>query len=246
MKIQLFKFDTIDSTNSEAMRQAHTGAAEGVCIVADEQTAGRGRFGRVWSSKKGAGLYFSIILRPKFEPRHFPLVTLMAGIAANSALKSVGVETDIKWVNDLIVRDRKICGILAEASESVHGRFIIIGIGINITNDNIPTDSENFATSIMAEGGKADDVDALVTSLCEELRRGYDLLSAEGGPKMVRDLWCSLSSYAVGKRVVVDTSGEIFSGTTCGVEENGALIVQTDDGTTRTVEAGEISRVRPG
>jgi biotin-(acetyl-CoA carboxylase) ligase len=92
----------------------------------------------------------------------------------------------------------------------------------------------------------AHDVDLLVTSLCEELKKGYALLSGESGPVMIRDLWCSLSTYAVGKKVVVDASGEIFSGTTCGVAENGALIVRTDDGTTRTVETGEISRVRPG
>src|SRR3990170_1198552 len=100
MNINLLTFDAIDSTNIEALKQARLGADEGVCIVARQQTAGRGRHGRVWVSEKDAGLYFSIVLRPKIQTQYLPLITLMAGIAVHDTLAEFGIAADIKWVND--------------------------------------------------------------------------------------------------------------------------------------------------
>src|SRR6266853_5410931 len=131
----ILRFDSIESTNLEAMRQARAGAPEGLCVVAREQTAGRGRLDRSWRSPKDAGLYFSIVLRPTLEMNLWPLLPLMAALAVSDALmKSCGLRADIKWPNDILANDRKLCGILAETIEKVNASAAIVGIGINLTN----------------------------------------------------------------------------------------------------------------
>src|SRR3954471_7220425 len=106
MDLTIIRYDTIGSTNIEAADHARRGAAEGLCIIAREQTAGRGRHGREWVSQPDAGLLFSIVLRPQMDQRSFPLITLMAGVAVHDTLKSFGLEPDIKWVNDILVDDQ--------------------------------------------------------------------------------------------------------------------------------------------
>src|SRR5438132_9271029 len=118
----MLRFDSIDSTNLEAMRQARAGAAEGLCVVAREQTRGHGRLDRSWHSPKDAGLYLSIVLRPKLGLSAWPLITLMTALAVSESLmKACALRTDIKWPNDLYVNNRKVCGILAEIVETVAG-----------------------------------------------------------------------------------------------------------------------------
>src|SRR5437660_12347301 len=135
---QILGFDSIDSTNLEAMRQARAGAPEGLSVVAREQSAGRGRLDRTWHSPKDAGLYFSIVLRPKLPMNLWPLLPLMAALAVSDALmKSCGLRADIKWPNDILANDRKLCGILAETIETTNGPAAIIGIGINLTKDEV-------------------------------------------------------------------------------------------------------------
>src|SRR5262249_42937116 len=135
----ILRFDSIDSTNLEAMRQAKAGAAEGLCIVAREQTRGRGRLDRSWHSPKDAGLYFSIILYPSFKLFRWPLISLAAALAVHDALaKAFGLTVDIKWPNDIVVGDRKLAGILAETVETADGVAVVLGIGINLTSENFP------------------------------------------------------------------------------------------------------------
>ena len=153
MNITVLTFDTLESTNTEATKQARLGADEGLCIVARQQTKGRGRHGRTWVSEKDAGLYFSIVLRPKLETRFLPLITLMTGVAVHDTLQAFGLNPDIKWVNDILVSDRKIAGILAETAETKTGLAVIVGIGINIRSSNYPSEIADTATSIEAELG---------------------------------------------------------------------------------------------
>ena len=136
---KVLRYESLPSTNTELSRLASEGAEEGVSVVADEQTAGRGRLQRAWSSPKGAGLYFSILLRPKFATNYWPLITMMAAVAVYDALgEACRLQADIKWPNDLLSGERKICGILAEAIETPAGRAVIVGIGINLTEDAYP------------------------------------------------------------------------------------------------------------
>ena len=148
MNINLLTFDTLDSTNTEALKQARLGAEEGVSIVARQQTAGRGRHGRPWVSEPDAGLYFSIVLRPKIETQYLPLITLMTGVAVHDTLAEFGIAADIKWVNDLHVDGKKISGILAETTDTPKGLAVIVGIGINLKSSNFPPEIADTATSV--------------------------------------------------------------------------------------------------
>src|SRR5918994_2008411 len=147
LKPKVLRFESLPSTNTELARQASESAGEGLSIVAEEQTAGRGRLQRAWSSPRGAGLYFSILLRPTIPQDQWPLITFMAALAVGDALhEASGVHTDIKWPNDLLSGERKICGILAEGIDTPSGRAVILGIGINLTPAAFPAELTGVAT----------------------------------------------------------------------------------------------------
>ena len=210
--------------------------------MADEQTAGRGRLQRAWSSPKGAGLYFSLLLRPKISQNHWPLITLMAAVAVAEALREAcGLETDIKWPNDLLSGERKICGILAEAIETPTGRAVILGIGINLTQDAYPEELANVATSVAAATGREPEREAILTELLESLSRWYLLLSEPGA---IVEAWSRRSSYAAGKLVKVSNGDEMWKGITSGLENDGALRVRSASGEIKLVRAGDVYSIR--
>ena len=241
----ILRFDSLPSTNTEAARQASLGAPEGLCVVAREQTAGRGRQQRAWASPKDAGLYFSVVLRPQLDGRAWPLVTLAAALAVSDALaEAFALETDIKWPNDLLAGGRKLCGILAETLESARGRAAVVGIGVNLTNRAFPTEILNTATSVEERTGRAPDAERLLASLTRALARRYEALQAEGGGAATVREWESRSSFARGRRVRVALADETFEGMTRGLEPDGALRVETDAGEIRIVRAGDVMAVR--
>jgi BirA family biotin operon repressor/biotin-[acetyl-CoA-carboxylase] ligase len=241
----ILRFDSLPSTNTEAARQASLGAAEGLCIVAREQTAGRGRRERAWVSPKDAGLYFSVVLRPRLEAREWPLITLAAAVAARNALEEAcALRADIKWPNDLLASGRKLCGILAETVESAAGRAVVLGIGINLTNRAFPPEILTSATSVEEETGRAPDPAQLLNALTHQLARRYEELHACGGAALILREWEARSSYAHGRRVRVALAVETFEGITRGLEPDGALRVETDAGRIQTVRAGDVTAVR--
>lgn len=243
---RILHFESLPSTNVEAARRASEGAPEGLCIVASEQTAGRGRLQRSWLSPRDAGLYFSIIIRPKFEQRLWPLITLMAAIAVHDALlEACALETDIKWPNDILANDKKLCGILSESVETPQGRGVIVGIGINLTTSSFPSELAAIATSVESSINKKPELEVVLKSLVRALASGYELVSNAGGPEAVIDRWCALSSYAEGKLICVNDGAEILSGTTRGLEPDGALRVETSTGEIRIVRAGDVTTLRP-
>jgi BirA family biotin operon repressor/biotin-[acetyl-CoA-carboxylase] ligase len=242
---QILRFETLPSTNLEAAKRAIAGAAEGVCVVAGEQTAGRGRLQRHWVSPQGVGLYFSIIIRPQFDQSVWPLLTLMAAIAVHDALRDAcGLETDIKWPNDILFNERKLCGILAETADTPLGRAVVVGIGINLTKSSLPPELEQVATSVEAATNQKPELESVLNALVSSLVRYYQVLQrADGAEAMVRD-WCTRSSYSEGKRISVSTGDESFVGTTRGLESDGALRVETSEGEIKTVRAGDVTAVR--
>jgi len=243
---RILRFESIDSTNLEAMRQARSGAPEGLCIIAREQTAGRGRLDRSWHSPKDAGLYFSILLRPTLEMNLWPLLTLMAALAVSDALmKSSGLSTDIKWPNDILADDRKLCGILAEAVETAQGPAAIIGIGINLTSENVPENLHSVATSIEEIANRRPDGEGVVTELLQAIAERYEVLQSAGGCEHTLREWCANSSFAFDRQVRVSLGVESFVGATRGLESDGALRVETADGKIRIVRAGDVTALRP-
>ena len=237
LKPKVLRYESLPSTNTELARMASEGAAEGVAVLADEQTAGRGRLQREWSSPKGAGLYFSILLRPRIPVDRWPLITFMAALAVGDALQeATELQTDIKWPNDLLSGERKICGILSEAIETPAGRAVIVGIGINLTPSSFPE-----ATSVSEATGVQPDREAILAALLRALSRWYSLLHER---EKIIAAWSSRSSYATGKLVQVDNGNEVWRGTTCGVEPDGALRLRTISGEIKVVRAGDVRSLR--
>ncbi|MBX7172841.1 MAG: biotin--[acetyl-CoA-carboxylase] ligase [Pyrinomonadaceae bacterium] len=243
MRFTLLRYDSIDSTNTEAINQAKRGAEEGLCIVAREQIAGRGRHGRTWVSEKDAGLYFSLVLRPKIEIRLLPLITLMTAVAVHQAIESAfKIECDIKWVNDIHVDGKKICGILAETVETEKGLAVIVGIGINLKSSNFPPELAETATSIEKETGADPNVETFLPVLTSFFEKYCDLLYEDAAK--IRAEWSQRSSYAFGKVVRIMLENETIYGTTRGIEENGALRLELETGELRIIHTGEVEQVR--
>jgi BirA family biotin operon repressor/biotin-[acetyl-CoA-carboxylase] ligase len=241
----ILRFESIDSTNLEAMRQAKAGAAEGLCIIGREQTRGRGRLDRSWHSPKDAGLYFSIVLRPSFEISRLPLISLVAALAVFDALaKTCLVKVDIKWPNDICFEQRKLAGILSETVETADGTALVLGIGINLTSENFPSELSELATSIASVTNRPFDREALIAALIESLTRRYEMLySDDGCQQTIRD-WSSHSSYAYDCQVRVALHDQSFEGVTRGLEPDGALRVETSKGAVKIVRAGDVTALR--
>jgi BirA family biotin operon repressor/biotin-[acetyl-CoA-carboxylase] ligase len=222
------------------------GAPEGLCVVAREQTKGRGRQERVWVSPTDAGLYFSIVLRPvRLDVRAWPLLTLMAALAVRDALlEACELETDIKWPNDIMAGEGKLCGILAETIETETGRAVIIGIGINLKDSAFPPDLKAFATSVSSLTGKMPDAETLMQSLIRALGERYKILQAANGEEDTVREWSRRSSYAHNRLVRVTLATETFDGWTRGLEPDGALRVETEQGEIRVVRAGDVTSLR--
>lgn len=245
MKFTILRFDTLESTNTEAINQAKRGANEGLCVVAARQTAGRGRHGRTWISEKGAGLYFSIVLRPVIETRFFPLITLMAAIAVADMLENLyALKPDIKWANDIHIREKKICGILAEMTETDKGTAVIVGIGINLKSSNFPAEIARSATSIEEETGKQTNTEEILSSLTLFLNYFYEILQSDDGAAKIIAEWQKRSTYAFGKQVKVKLENETIFGTTDGLEKTGALRIKTDSGELKIIQAGDVENLR--
>ena len=247
----LFYFPVIGSTNDVAARLAEGGAPEGTTVAAESQTAGRGRLGRTWFSPPGAGLYVSIVFRPDggSEPRPagarstagLPAVlTLASGVALAEAIRdTTGLKAEIKWPNDLVFERRKIAGILAEASAQGSAlEYVVLGFGVNVRPVTYPPDVQQRATSIEAELGRPIDRGLLLAKALENLSECREAIRS-GGIRGVLERWRRLSPSAVGARVEWRAAGGRVAGTTAGLDEDGALLVECG-GRIERVVAGEV------
>lgn len=242
----LLRYDSVSSTNDVARDLATSGASEGTCILAREQTAGRGRQGRSWSSPPGEGLYLSLILRPKIKAADSGVITLGAAVAVAETLIMVfEVPADIKWPNDILTSGRKICGILVESAiENDRLQYAVMGIGVNIAQATFPQEIADSATSLLIETGRKIAPEEFAEPLLERLERWYRTSTDRRDQVISR--WEQLSSYARGRAVRVESSKDSIEGMTRGLNAAGALIVEMDTGETREIVSGEVSlgRVR--
>jgi BirA family biotin operon repressor/biotin-[acetyl-CoA-carboxylase] ligase len=242
-------FSSTESTNDVGVTLAVHGH-EGAVVIADAQTAGRGRRGRTWYSPPLTGLYVSVVLKPwaPLAPsspgssssdntaRARALVTLAAGVALSEGLESAcGLGADIKWPNDLIVDGRKLAGILAEA---VGEDGVVLGYGINVASSAYPPELAGRVTSIERELGRPVEREGILVETLAALARRYDDLLAQRFDAILDD-WRRRSPGSIGKRVQWNTPGGIRSGVTAGVDDLGALLVANGDRVERLV-AGEV------
>jgi BirA family biotin operon repressor/biotin-[acetyl-CoA-carboxylase] ligase len=243
--VTLHALDRVDSTNTAAFKLAQDGAVHGEVVVAEEQTDGKGRRGRRWSSPPGKNLYFSVVLRPELPPARASELTLVAAVALAETLRDAGVRAEIKWPNDVQVGGKKIAGILTELSadtEKVH--FVIVGVGVNLNAEagDFPDDLRDTATSLkLARGQRV--LRALFTAaLWTRLEQWLDKHAAEGfGP--VREAWRELSA-TVGQEVLVKSEALELRGVAEDIDEQGALLVRKSDGSLERVLAGDVEQVR--
>ncbi|QKY19788.1 biotin--[acetyl-CoA-carboxylase] ligase [Halolamina sp. CBA1230] len=234
--------DSIGSTN-ERVRELADEGREDVAVVANEQTAGRGRLDRGWTGPSG-GVYCSLLLRPDVPLAHSPVYTLAAAVAVARAAREAGVDARIKWPNDVLVLDdeserggQKLCGILTEMEgEADRVKWLIVGIGINANVE--PEDLPEGATSLLAERGEPVDRRIFTQRLLET----FDELRSD--PDSILDAWREHAA-TLGQRVRVETPGGEVVGKTVDVEFPGALIVETDDGERERVTAGDCEHLRP-
>jgi BirA family transcriptional regulator, biotin operon repressor / biotin---[acetyl-CoA-carboxylase] ligase len=234
-----------ESTNSVALElDAQTGP-HGTVIIAEEQSAGRGRLGRNWYSEKSSGIYTSIVLRPPLSPAAAPILTLLAGVAAHNAVRSAtGLSADVRWPNDVLVNGKKVCGILTEMKAEVDRlHMVVLGIGINVNHGSMPEELRKIATSLALEGGRHHSRLHVLAELLRDVERYYHMLLKEGNASIVRE-WSAASSYAEGKRVRVKAGGCEYSGVTTGLDASGALKIKRDDGRQELLVAGEITELR--
>jgi BirA family transcriptional regulator, biotin operon repressor / biotin---[acetyl-CoA-carboxylase] ligase len=242
---RVYHFFKTDSTNRIGMELGNGGEIEGAVVLAEEQTAGRGRAGRSWHSERAAGIYVTLLLRPKISPVQAPLLTMMAGLSAQSAIQTqTGLQLDLKWPNDLILNGKKLGGILTEMyADTTLVRFVIVGIGINVNQEKFPNDLSGIATSLRVETGKNQSRLELLARLLREFETDYNCFLHEGA-KSVTARFVKASSYAVGKKVRVTNGSESFAGVTAGLAPEGLLQVEREDGKVVTVIAGDVTEAR--
>ena len=242
---RVFHFFKTDSTNRVAMELGYAGEPEGTVVMAEEQTAGRGRSGRSWHSERGTGLYFTVLLRPKLAPAQAPLLTMLAGISAQAAIQAqTDLAPELKWPNDLMLNGKKVGGILTEMhAEPGAVRFVIVGVGINVNQEKFPAELAPIATSLRKESGKMNYRLELLVRLLTQFESDYNRFLREGAAFVV-DGFQKVSTFAKGRRVRVDTGSESFVGITAGLNPDGLLLVTRDDGSLVTVIAGDVTEVR--
>lgn len=231
------------STNMEAFRLAGEGSAHGTVVLAEMQHNGKGRMGRRWESPTGVNLYCSVILRPEIMPHEAPQLTFLSSVAVARAIQiSTGLEPMIKWPNDLLLRDKKVAGLLNEMSaETDRINFVILGIGVNLNmaETQFPADLRQPATSVMLEYGSRLNRSAFAAVMLNELDRLYsDFLAYGFAP--VRKEWQQLCN-ANGREVTVNDSGqELVSGSFAGIDGDGALLVRRTDNEVVRILCGDV------
>jgi len=235
-------FQEIDSTNIMAYRLALEGAPEGVIVVADTQTKGRGRLSRAWYSPSGTNIYVSIILRPRVEPAMASQITLMAGVAVASLFSGYCPEgVSIKWPNDVLIRGKKACGILTEMKASGGAvDFIILGIGLNVNMDREDFDDSlhGTATSLKVETGKAQDRLDVISRLFDRIEKWYGIF-VRAGFAGFRDAWLGHADI-LGKPIRVVNRDESKTGVVFGIDDDGAILMRHQNGSIQRVIAGDV------
>ncbi|MBN3038152.1 MAG: biotin--[acetyl-CoA-carboxylase] ligase [Candidatus Omnitrophica bacterium] len=241
---KILAYDVVDSTNAVAFALAQRGASEHTAVFAEGQKKGRGRLGRQWVSPKSKGIYCSLILRPKISPDQAAIVTLMAAVSCAQAIRKMcGLNALIRWPNDILVNDKKVCGILTQMYVRDNSlEFIILGIGINVNTGTSKLPRE--ASSLREECRDKSPICRI--QLSQELLRHLDKEYAylvHKGPEHIIECWSDFSALS-GKRVKVYLANKSVEGQALGIDKKGALIVRQDNGFRQHFLAADAIKVR--
>jgi BirA family biotin operon repressor/biotin-[acetyl-CoA-carboxylase] ligase len=236
-------WDQIDSTNTRAIALGKEGAACGMLVIAREQTAGRGRLGRQWTSPPDSGIYASFLLRPPIaQMDKLSAITLGAGVAVAEAVeKATGIRVGLKWVNDLVLDGKKLGGILAEMSTKDGIVSLVIGIGINVAMDaaEVPEELQNRMTWLEAATRNPVDANLVLAELCLSLERVYNAM-LDNKAESILDEW-RMRSVTLGKQVRATSGTNEFEGTARDITQSGSLLLRLASGEEKELHAGEIT-----
>ncbi len=239
--IQVFHETT--STNDIIEKLARDGVKEGVVVFAESQTKGRGRLGRKWISPRGKGLWFSVLLRPKLPPQAVTQLTIAAATALVAAIGSqTGLTAEIRWPNDILIRGRKVAGILTEMKaelDTVNYAILGIGLDVNVTTGEFPSDLRRLATSLRIEAGEVTDRAELATAVLGELDRDYTRLAA-GQFESIADEWEELCT-TIGREVTIQIGARRLTGRAESLDADGALLLRTQHGHLERVIGGDVT-----
>ncbi len=242
-------FSSTDSTNLAAKRLGEDGEKEGALVIADEQTAGRGRSGRRWETPAGANIAMTLLLRPKIAADRISMITLVMGMAVAQAVRSLyDLPAMIKWPNDIVIGSRKLCGILTEMSAELTGsgsaqpkvNYIVIGTGINANQREFPEELREKATSLIMELGHPVDRAKLIAQVMQLFEEYYSLFAGTQDMTPLRDSYNAML-VNTGREIRVLEPGKEYEGTAEGINDRGELMVRLPDGQLRAVYAGEVS-----
>ncbi len=235
-------YEEIDSTNRRARQLGEEGAPHGALVTADSQTAGKGRRGRSWVTPRGSALAFSLLLRPTLPPEHVSMITLVSALAVSQAIDEMtGLQTQIKWPNDIVYNRRKLCGILTEMSTElslIH--YVVTGIGINVHITNFPEELAEKATSLYLACGKHISRSALLGLIMRYYEKYYEQFAADGDLRSLRTVYEEKLAGKGGTVSIISDSGE-RRGTCLGITDLGALRVAFEDGADEEIISGEVS-----
>ena len=233
-----------DSTNNLAKEYAKNNAPQGLVIIADSQTCGRGRIGKSWYSPPKTGIYLSILLKPDLKTDQLSLITLVAGVSAIETINEFSHQcANLKWPNDILINGKKVCGLLCEMIQRENNScFLVIGIGINVNQvaGQFPDDLKKVATSLRIINGSPIDRLTVIRSLLTTLDREYHVFLTEGGHSVIKK-W-SLNTDLFGKKVSVKRGAVITIGTAMHLDESGRLVLRRDNGHDEAIDSGEIIR----
>jgi BirA family biotin operon repressor/biotin-[acetyl-CoA-carboxylase] ligase len=234
------------STSDHLKQRARAGAAAWTVVLADTQTAGRGRQGRRWASPAG-NLYLSVLLRPEPPPARWSVLPLAAGVAVAEALAAEGLDARLKWPNDVLVRGRKIGGILAEAASGADGlEHVVVGIGVNVAlrPPDLPPDIAETVTCAAEELSRAVDRTRVAAAVLARLAVWYHALAREG-PTVVQAAWRERAVDWWGRAVEARSGDRLLRGIARDLDVDGALVLELADGTRARLHSGEVREVRP-
>ena len=238
-------FDETDSTNSQACRLGDEGGEDGLVVIADRQSSGKGRMGRQWESPGGVNLYASILLRPAILPFEAPKLTFLSAVAVCRAITNcTGLRPTVKWPNDILLNGAKVAGLLNEmSSETDQVHYVVLGIGVNLNmrDDQFPADLRYPATSLAIAAGQTVSRLDFTRSLLQEIDTLYQIY-LEQGSAPIMSAWTDLCDLT-GKPVQVDCNEVQIEGTMTGLAEDGALLVQTKTGKIESIYAGDVRPV---
>ena len=235
-------FDLTDSTNVQARILAENGAPHGTLVVADKQSGGKGRRGRSWESPGGEGIWMSILLRPDMNPVNASMLTLVMALAAEKGIREVtGLESQIKWPNDLVLNKKKICGILTEMStEQMAIKYVIIGIGINVCQTEFPEEIKATATSLYLESGEKTPRSKIIAGIMAALEEYYKIfMETEDMSGLIEEYNQKLVNLNNEVCILAPTGD--FRGVSTGINKTGGLMVRLEDGSETEVISGEVS-----